>query len=147
MLEFIHFWPKPLPECTLPQSVKNCLNKCQSIDLAMVYMKVGLPVRFFLTWPQLLSITNRPKTSPNVKYLPPRDFFIMTLILRNFFLKRICFSMQSKYTLILQKPRVGATGPPKYSTLWLLWTPINFNLYFYANASRTLLCAYNAFYV
>ena len=23
--------------------------------------------------------------------------------------------------------RVGAAGPPKYSTLWLLWTPINFN--------------------
>ena len=25
--------------------------------------------------------------------------------------------------------RVGAAGPPKYSTPWLLWTPINFLIY------------------
>ena len=36
VFKFIHFWPKLLPQCTLPQSVKYCLNQCQSIDLAMI---------------------------------------------------------------------------------------------------------------
>ena len=54
VFKFIHFWPKLLPQCTLPQSVKNCLNQCQSTDLAMIYMKLGSQVRKSSTWPQLL---------------------------------------------------------------------------------------------